>query len=273
MTTSGGDDESKPRDARGFMKTLPAPPAAEAPLVAGKYRLGRLIFEGRETRIHEATQTALARKVAIRLLSADAGERDEKQMLAEARLLAQLAHPNVVEIYELGIHEGRPFVAMELLEGETLRDRLDRGRLPLPDAAQVGEGILSALRAAHEASVVHRGLTPRNVFLANKRGKMIVKIADLGVRAEADPRLDLYAAGVVLYEVLTGRLPFAAIDIERDLNDAFTRPPPGPSEINPELGLDADAFATRALAESRDERFQSAVEMLDAWCSIGALER
>jgi serine/threonine-protein kinase len=247
--------------------------AEDAPLVAQKYRLGRVIHRGVGSHVYEANQTTLARTVAVRLLTSKAEERDEKRIIAEARLLAQLAHPNVLEVYELGMHEGRPFVAMELLVGESLRDKMDReGKLSLVDAATIGAGILNGLRAAHEASVVHRGLTPRHVFLADKRGKTTVKIADLGVRADADPRLDLYAAGVVLYEMLTGQLPFPKVDIERELNDQFTRMPKGPSEINELLGLDTDAFAMRALAESRDERFQSAVEMLDAWCSIAAFQ-
>ncbi len=263
----------------GYVPTLPAPPDPEAEaeddgtLVAGKYRLLREIGRGRSTVTYEALQNALGRRAAVKLLEPGADPAEERRMLAEAKLCAQLAHPNVLEVYELGQHGGSPFVAMELLTGETLRARIDReGALGVARAARVGVELVQALRIAHAHGVVHRGLTPHSVFLVMKRDAEVVKLADFGVRADADPRLDLYAAGVVLYEALSGRLPFAVPreDEAPDLNAAYTRLPPGPSEARPELGLDADAFVTRALAAGRAERFQTADEMLDAWCSIAA---
>jgi serine/threonine protein kinase len=111
------------------------------------------------------------------------------------------------------------------------------------------------------------------VFLAKTRDGFAVKLSDFGDRPDADPRIDLYGAGVVLYEALTGRLPFPEVRAEGDdLNSVFTRLPTLPSELRTDLGLDVDSFITRALARSRQNGFQTADEMRDAWCSTAALE-
>jgi serine/threonine protein kinase len=154
---------------------------------------------------------------------------------------------------------------MELLNGESLRSRLARSaRLDLEVVAKVGAELLGALGAAHRARAVHPNLSVDEVFIAERRGGDLTKLRGFRPVEESrdDPRADLHQAGRVIYEALTGEAPPTSDD---------DRLPPGPSELRDDLGLDADAFASRALAPTADERFQSADEMLDAWSSIEAL--
>jgi len=249
-------------------RTIPPRTTDPAALIAGKYRVERLIAESVHSRIYEAVQTNLERRLALRRLRADAAERHRSDVLAEARICSRLGHPNVLAVYEMGADGEGPFVAMELLAGETLREQLARGgRLDVAEVARLGAGILGALVAAHEVGVMHPALSPSKVFISVVRGGHIAKLSDFGEVGDADPRSDLHAAGVIIYEALTGAFPF-----ETGTAIHEGRLPPGPSEVRDDVGLDADAFTDRALSSSLGARFQSAEEMLDAWSSIEAVE-
>jgi serine/threonine protein kinase len=241
--------------------------ATEGVLIAGKYRLERLIGESAHSRIFEAVQTTLDRRLALRRFRPVAAPGHRQSVLAEARICSRLAHPNVLAVYELGEDDG-PVVAMELLEGETLRALLSRSRpLPLAHVARIGSGILGALSVAHERGARHPALTPANVFMASMRDGPNAKLSDFDEAKEDDLRADLQAAGAVIYETLTGVLPYCD-----GSTAASSRLPVGPSEVRDDVGLDADAFTMRALAGHLSERFQTAEEMLDAWASIEAFE-
>ena len=135
--------------------------------LVGPYRITALIARGGVGIVYRATDTRLDRQVALKTL-ASLGVPDElrvERFLREARITASLDHPNIVKVFDVGTHDGQPFMVVELLEGETLRDRLDRGPVAESDVRRIGIEIARGLVAAHAAGLVHRDLKPENVFL------------------------------------------------------------------------------------------------------------
>src|SRR4051812_9906734 len=146
----------------------------------GPYRILRKLGEGGMGVVYAAEDERLHRTVAIKTIR-DAGDGSARErFLREARAAASLSHPNVCQLFDIGVEEGRPFLVMELLDGEPLTDRLLRGALPLQDAAQTALAILTALDALHSRGFVHRDLKPSNVFVT-KHG---VKLLDFGLARE-----------------------------------------------------------------------------------------
>ncbi|MHC4941356.1 MAG: serine/threonine-protein kinase, partial [Planctomycetota bacterium] len=206
----------------------PALPTAERalPCEFGPYRLEAKLGEGGMGVVYEAEDSRLGRRVAIKTVrpaSTDATSR--QRLLREARMAAGVNHPHICQVLEVGEHEGELFIAMELLEGKSLRERLRRGPLPLKEALPVAIGILEALGALHERGVVHRDLKPSNVFLT-RHG---VKLLDFGLARAAEP-----AAGDRLTQtgIFVGTPGFMAPEV-------FSGAEPGPA---------ADLFAVGALA-------------------------
>ena len=208
-------------------------------LLDGRYRVGAIIARGGMSTVYRGVDLRLDRPVAIKVLSAAFA--DDPAFLArferEARAAAGLRHPGVVAVYDQGVDSadgGLPFLVMELVDGGTLRDLLRRGPIALPVAWSIAEPLLGALAAAHAAGLIHRDVKPENVLIS---GRGEIKVADFGlVRAvsahtaatgdvilgtvaylspeqvatgTADARSDVYAAGIVVFEMLTGRPPFA----------------------------------------------------------------
>ena len=142
----------------------------------GHYRIVEKIGEGGMGEVYRAHDEKLDRDVAIKVLP-EAVTQDAERLArfeTEAKAVAKLAHPNILEVYELGDHEGRPFMATELLEGETLRERLEGGSLGWRKATEIGAAIADGLGAAHEVGIIHRDLKPSNVFLtADGRAKVL----------------------------------------------------------------------------------------------------
>lgn len=236
--------------------------------LAPRFRLDRELGSGGMGTVYLAHDTALNRRVAVKaLLSEHASALAARRFLREARTLAEVAHPNIVRIYDVG-RETDPFIyyIMEYLDGETLADRLTRGVLPMPEAMRLGRDLLDALREAHQRGVIHRDVKPGNIFLVNGRGVL----ADFGIaKSSSDtgsdltqpgqlvgtrsymapeqmvgqelPQTDLYAVGMVLYEAVTGRHWEGDEDLERA---------GVPVELRPAL--------RRALAWSPQERWHDA---------------
>jgi len=212
-------------------------------LVGGKYRVERALGHGGMGNVFVALQEPLGRRVALKVIrGSDIEQEQRERFLREATVVAQLKCPHIVTLYDFGEQDGEPFIAMELLEGETLRDRMNRGPVALEEALSWVRDIACALRSAHEAGIVHRDLKPENVVLVPDRDRgSIAKLLDFGIaklrtRSEMgavtqlgmiigtpgyiapeqilhgrgdDPRVDLYALGVVLFELLAGMPPYA----------------------------------------------------------------
>ena len=273
-----------------------ASPVAEGRLIAGRYQVERRLGGGGMAEVFLARDTTLGRLVAVKVLR----ERfaDDEEFVArfhrEARAAAALNHPNVVAIHDRGGSAGSSYIVMEYVPGETLKDRVQRsGRLTPAAARDIELGLLAALRAAHDGGVIHRDVTAQNVLLAQD-GR--VKVADFGIahfgsseltstgivmgtsrylspeqaRGEpTDERSDLYSAGVVLFEMLTGRLPFEG---DNDLAIALQHandPAPSPATFVPDLPPALVAIVGKALRKDPAERFQTAAEFFAA---LGALD-
>lgn len=253
-------------------------------LLEGRYRIGARIARGGMASVYEATDIRLDRTVAVKVMHPGLGDDDEfaARFVREARSAARLSHPNVVAVYDQGDDHGTVFLAMELVEGITLRDVI-RKESPMPPARALAliEPVLSALAAAHRAGIIHRDVKPENVLIAAD-GR--VKVADFGlaravsadtqhtatggvligtvsylapelvVDGRADARADVYAAGVVLFELLTGSKPHEG---ETPIQVAYKHvheDVPAPSRLEPGIPAYVDALVARATARDRGLR-------------------
>ncbi|HEY7726836.1 MAG TPA: protein kinase, partial [Candidatus Eisenbacteria bacterium] len=272
------------------------------------YRIVGKLGEGGMGEVYRAVDLSLDRPVAIKLLPAGAAGDPEatERLLREARAASALSHPNIVTIYAVEEADGQPFIAMELVDGETLRDRLARGPLGLPELIEIGLQAADGLEAAHGARLIHRDIKPSNVFLT-PRGQ--VKLLDFGLakrfapssdapsdatrstelttpgtivgtvaymspeqsRGERlDPRTDVFSLGSVLYEAATGRAAFGGPSTLAVLHEIATRDPDPPSAVRPGLPYSFDLLVARALAKDRERRFASAAEVVEALRALRA---
>ncbi|GAB2879436.1 Stk1 family PASTA domain-containing Ser/Thr kinase [Myroides odoratimimus subsp. xuanwuensis] len=253
-------------------------------LLDGRYRIGGRIARGGMASVYEATDTRLDRVVAVKVMHPGMGDDHDfvARFVREARAAARLSHVNVVGVYDQGEDAGSVYLVMELVAGHTLRDVI-RKEAPMSPARALAllEPVLSALAAAHRAGLIHRDIKPENVLIADD-GR--VKVADFGlakavsadtqhtatggvligtvsylapelvVDGRSDARADVYAAGVVLYELLTGRKPHEG---ESPIQVAYKHvheDVPVPSEEIPGLPAYVDALVARATARDRDQR-------------------
>jgi serine/threonine protein kinase len=267
-------------------------PTNQLETVGGRYRLGERIGHGGMGEVYAAQDLRLDREVALKLLRADLADQAamRDRVLAEARLAARLTHPNVVAVLDTGEQDGRPFVVMERLSGRTLRDELAGGPFTGDRARDVGLQVLRALDAAHGLGIVHRDVKPGNVLDA---GVGTWKVADFGIAKwlhadetltgtgellgspsylaperieghDAGPASDLYAVGVLLYEALTGRRPYAGTDpisLATQITEGRYEPL---STVLPGVDPDLAAVVERAMRRDPSERFASAGEMAQA---------
>ncbi|HYJ09314.1 MAG TPA: serine/threonine-protein kinase, partial [Polyangiaceae bacterium] len=268
--------------------------------IAGKYHIDRLIGRGGMGAVFQATNASIGKRVALKFLAAktskdgDAATRFQRE--AEAASLAE--SPHIVQIFDSGRSEqGLPFLVMELLTGEDLRERLRReGRLPPEAAAGIALQVLKALRQAHAAGIVHRDLKPDNVFLCRRDDEpAFVKIVDFGISklqqapgvdtlthkgavlgtafymspeqaqsfSDIDGRTDLFSVGAILFEMLTGAPPHSAPTYEAVLIAICTRDAEDVRVKAPEVSEKLARVIARALRRDRDERYQSADQMLE----------
>jgi eukaryotic-like serine/threonine-protein kinase len=237
--------------------------------------------------VFEATDDRLGRHVAIKTILPTADAQMRERLVREARAAASVNHPHVCQLFEIGEHDGQPFLAMELLEGRSLGDRLQEGAIPPGEAIAIALSILSALGALHQRGIIHRDLKPSNVFLATHG----VKLLDFGLArpmtidldttsltvpgvligtprymspeqargADVDARSDLFAVGAVLFEMLSGRPAFNGESAIDALHAVLHDQPP--ALIGSLAVVDADGVIQKALAKSAADRYQSAEEM------------
>jgi len=260
-------------------------------LFDGRYRILRRLGSGGMANVYLAEDEELGRRVAIKILNDRHASDDSfvERFRREAKNAAGLSHPNIVSIYDRGEAEGTYYIAMEYLEGRSLKDRIvAEGPLPIPAAIEATRQILHALGFAHRGGIVHRDVKPHNVLLAQDSAERRYKVTDFGISrtsasqmteagsivgtaqylspeqargAPVDQRSDIYSVGIVLYELLTGQLPFTGeTPLEIAMKHLSEIPKP-PSALRPEISPDLDMVVLRALAKDPDERFDSAEDM------------
>ena len=275
------------------MNNYSAPDPFVGRVLDGRYRLDELIARGGMATVYQATDLRLVRTVAVKVLAdslaTDPGFVD--RFIHEARATAALMHPNVVAVHDQGVAENYPYLVMEFVPGRTLREVLrETGPMPSAHALEIMRAVLAGLGAAHDAGFVHRDIKPENVLITNDGH---VKVTDFGIarvisdtpasdstgsvilgtmayvspeavqQQTIDQRTDVYSAGILLFELVTGRVPFTGaspLDVAyRHVNEDV----PAPSTIQPDVPPAIDHLVLSATRRNRNDRLQTAREFQD----------
>jgi serine/threonine-protein kinase len=262
----------------------------------GSYRLTQFIAEGGMGVVYlaEPADNFFRRQAAVKLIRADLDPKQYRRFRREVQILADLKHPNLVFLYEAGrIADGRPYLAMEYVEGENLRDwQMRRGVMPLPMIIEVVKQAGAGLSVAHEAGIIHRDIKPGNIIISENGGQLTVKVLDFGIatrkddgsemsrtqgvigtvlymspeqlqgkrRDELTPASDIYSLGLTVYELLTGQPAISGDSQAEIITKHLHLMPTPPSQLRPDLRIPAaiDRVVMKALAKDPKERYQSA---------------
>ncbi|MCC6993900.1 MAG: serine/threonine protein kinase [Deltaproteobacteria bacterium] len=272
----------------------------------GNYRITAMLGEGGMARVYRAVHPDIAREVAVKVMSADLARMADAlhRFKVEAQAVNKIKHPGIVQVFDFGtLPDGRPFYIMELLEGESLAARLRRsGPLPVGDAIAIIDPMLDALEAAHQAQIVHRDLKPDNVFLETVGSRVVVKLLDFGIAKlmddeqfmktrsgmllgtpaymapeqcagrirELGPRSDIYSVGCMLYQMLSGALPFNADSLGGLLLEHMNSQPPTLRERGvPGVPPALSDLVARCLAKEPAQRPASATELRAVLAGLG----
>jgi serine/threonine-protein kinase len=267
-------------------------------VLAERYEIVRRIGEGGMGAVYEARHTVIGKRVAVKVLLEKFLEKPDlvARLLQEARLASSIGHENIVDVTDFGTTtDGRAFVVMEFLEGESLAQLVIRDApLPVERSLRITRQVASALGAAHAKGIVHRDVKPENVYLVRRGDADFVKVVDFGVSKavhatdespewqrltrtgmvlgtplymspeqarggeDVDSRADIWAVGVMLYECLTGEVPFRAPNYLGVISQVLTKEATSPTGLRPELGIPpaVETVVMRALEKDRDRRYQ-----------------
>lgn len=272
--------------------SLSVPCASGSDLAPPGFEFLGLLRVGKTATVYRARQTRLGRIVALKILLGGwpSEEESRRRFEAEIEAAASQNHPHVVQVYEVGTHEGRPFLVMEYCVGGSLAERLRNGPLTPHEAASILEVLAHTLASVHGDGFVHRDLKPANILFD---GSGHVKITDFGIvkrlaaadiptpvgsvlgtppylapeqidgSSSADPRCDIYALGAVLYECLLGRPPFRAECVADALFDVLTREPLPPRLADPRLPRDLETICLKCLHKEPSRRYATALELAE----------
>jgi eukaryotic-like serine/threonine-protein kinase len=274
-------------------------------LLEGKFRITREIGRGGMAAVYEAENVDIGKRVAVKVLAAEliTSRVVRERFIREARAASAVRSPHICDVYDSGMFEERPFLVMELLEGESLYDMLTRlRRLDIPTVLSVATQTSRGLGKAHEANIVHRDLKPENIFVSrDEDGGLIVKLLDFGLakfyeptndgdpktvrltregalfgtpaymspeqakgQGEVDHRSDLWALGCIIYECLTGQTVWSVEQgVAMILAQVASAPLPRPTRIRPDLPPTFDGWFQKALDRDTAKRFQTARELAD----------
>jgi hypothetical protein len=276
-------------------------------ILAGKYRLTSELGKGGMGSVWSAEHLILHCQVALKLIepTRSSGEDGAAHFLREARMAAGLNSQHVVKIFDYGLSDSKPFIAMELLDGETLRQRLQRvGCLGLGETQRVVRQAAFGVERAHQAGIVHRDLKPENIFIVSSDEAELVKVLDFGIaksmasslldtipavtptgavlgtpqymspeqamgQRDLDHRTDVWSLGVLTFEALLGQAPFRGDTLGALIVAICSKPPPVPSELGP-VPDGFDAWFLRACARDPRERFESVRQLADAFLQLRA---
>ena len=276
------------------------------------YKIISAIGAGGMGEVYKAHDSRLDREVAIKVLPPEmsADEDRLRRFEQEAKATSALNHPNILTVYDIGEHDGSPFIVAELLQGEELRQRLDEGTIPLRKVTEYAQQIVSGLSAAHEKGIVHRDLKPENLFITkNDR----VKILDFGLAKLSEPpasaggqtgnedatrkaltnpgvvmgtvgymspeqvrgqqtdhRSDIFSFGLILYEMITGRRAFQEESLAETMSAIVKEEPPEMTESNPNISPSLERIVRRCLEKKPERRFQSTADLGFALESLSA---
>lgn len=270
-------------------------------VIEGKYRVCGIIGEGGMGTVYEAEHVAIGRRVALKVLRPEQVQKKEavSRFEHEVRVVSGIRHPGICQIFDVGrLEDGSPYMVMERLRGESLADRLERvKKVEARELCEIMIEALGGLEAAHRLGVVHRDLKPDNIFIGGEGGRREVKVLDFGIskatgledaagrltrtgmvmgtpyymapeqamgERNLDRRVDVWGAGVVLYEALTGHRPFVAKNYNALLVQILTSAPRRAEEIEPSISPALAEIVRRALEKKRESRFGSAGELRQA---------
>lgn len=260
----------------------------------GPYRVLEQLGQGGMASVFKAYHAALDRYVAMKVLHP--AFKEEPNFIArferEAKVVARLEHPHIVPIYDFAEHNDQPYLVMKYIEGETLKARLTERPLTKTEAIEIAEAVGGALAYAHEQGVLHRDIKPSNVLLSTDGSIYLAdfglaRIAQAGASTlskdvmmgtpqyispeqaqgvrELDEGTDIYSMGVVLYEMVVGRVPFNADTPFSIIHDHIYTPLPLPTKVNPRVPKNVERLLLKALSKERDSRFESVTQLIQAF--------